>query len=143
MRSAPPFWGQVRSKSRNCSLSSSEKFESRAGRPSSRSSSRPGFVRPHLSGGGRESNPPTGVGGGVAGRTGGRVRAASGLAGPPERFLAEAKVQAYEPGRRRSDPVGNDEILGKATFLHPDCSVRRFELGQRLEHICATSTIAT
>jgi len=100
-------------------------------------------VRPY-SGGGRESNLPSGGRRwGLPGGSGGRVSAASGLAGPPERFLAEAKVQAYEPGRRRSDPVGNGEILGKTTFLHPACSVRRFEPGQRLEHICATSTIAT
>ncbi len=32
--------------------------------------------------------------------------------------LAEAKVQAYEPGCHRSDPVGNGEILGKTTRLN-------------------------
>jgi len=33
--------------------------------------------------------------------------------------VAEAKVQAYEPGRRRFDPVGNGDFLGKTTFLNP------------------------
>ena len=41
--------------------------------------------------------------------------------------MAEAKVQAYEPGCRRSDPVGNGEILGKTTRLNPVRGVRRFE----------------
>lgn len=36
-------------------------------------------------------------------------------------------MQAYEPGCRRSDPVGNGEILGKTTRLNPAHSVRRFE----------------
>ena len=36
-------------------------------------------------------------------------------------------MQAYEPGRRRSDPVGNSEILGKTTRLNPARGVRRFE----------------
>lgn len=28
-------------------------------------------------------------------------------------------MQTYEPGRRRSDPLGNGEILGKTTCLNP------------------------
>lgn len=33
-------------------------------------------------------------------------------------------MQAYEPGRRRSDPLGNGEILGKTTLLNPRAQVR-------------------
>jgi hypothetical protein len=57
-------------------------------------------------------------------------------------------VQAYEPGCRRSDPVGNGEILGKTTRLNPVRGVRRFEPLGRAEpkgrtikdSLCLTTT---